>query len=363
MQARAFLLGARRMTSSAYAKDPQKRPFIQHRAPLATSRSNKTNLCYYSTDLIHLKPKEAIGGYIGNSGVNKYEFELSTSCRLLSRYLRTQFTSLVQNLLQVDLSSVPTMEDVRNEVDLIKERQRVHFFNTRSLNFVICDVPLRVFDELRSNIGNTSDFRVFLSMDLVQESELSSQLTKRALQRTTLDNPFVIFVSHLTSKEDFAFQCESPDVSLFNRQSLQADYQLAFDCLAFLYAMQSRLKLYRKRAFVMRNVLEKFREATLRKCLLENAKLKEIEETLDEVNFYRICYRNNLIGSAIEQMNEVYIAMKDDRNKDIIRDEDSLQDHEYTRNQTKAILEKSREPRTDVQRPMQQISSGVYQYK
>ncbi|ELT89790.1 hypothetical protein CAPTEDRAFT_191630 [Capitella teleta] len=331
-------------------------------------KGGRTNLALF-TDLILLKPKEAIGGYIGNSGVKKYEFELSTSCRLLSRYLRTQFTSLVQNLLQVDISTIPKIEDVRNEVNLIKERQRVYFFNTRSLDFILCDVPTsapsnrptysqvdsifleKVFDELRSNIGTTNDFRVvFLSMNLVQESELSSQLTKWVLQRTTLDNPVLIFATRLTTEEDFALQCESPDVSLFNRESLEADYQLACDCLAFLYVMQNRLKLYRQRVHVTRNVLEKTRDLLLRENALQNGLFRydDIENIFDEIYSYEIRFGDMpAMECAIEQMKEVHNVMKSDRKQEIIRDEDSLQEHEYTRNQIKEILQKSHEMFTD----------------
>ncbi|ELT89791.1 hypothetical protein CAPTEDRAFT_191631 [Capitella teleta] len=202
----------------------------------------------------------------------------------------------------------------------------------------------KVFDELRSNIGNTNDFRIFQSLDLVQEFELSSQLTKRALQRTTLDNPVLIFVLHLTSKEDFALQCESPDVSIFNRQSLEADYQLACDCLAFLYVMQNRLKLYRQRVHVTQNVLEKIRSSHVRKYLLENGRFKfeNIENIFDEIYSYETRFGDmSAMECAIEQMKEVYNVMKSDRKQEIIRDEDSQQEHDYTRSQMKEILKRS----------------------
>jgi hypothetical protein len=72
----------------------------------------------------------------------------------------------------------------------------------------------------------------------------------------------------------------------------------------------------------------------VRKYVLENGRFKfdDIENIFDEIYSYETRFGDMpAMECAIEQMKEVHNVMKSDRKQEIIRDEDSQQEHDYTR--------------------------------
>ncbi|ELT87355.1 hypothetical protein CAPTEDRAFT_218918 [Capitella teleta] len=179
--------------------------------------SEKSNL-----DMILLKPREAIGGYRGTLSVVKYDFDLAQHCRLKSNYLRRNFVKFVQSLLRVDISSIPPIDKVYQDMKAITHFHRVCLLNMTSWEFIICDIPerneqenstipfrQRVFTELRKVIGEESLRRIVVPLDLVKDNdhEIDLMLTERVLKRTSVSKPLCIYADMKLSVEHFLHSC------------------------------------------------------------------------------------------------------------------------------------------------------------
>ena len=132
----------------------------------------------------------------------------------------------------------------------------------------------RVFDELRAEIGEETTIKVLVDLDFVNYKNRKGTLKDSVLLRTSIDDPLIICTGRKFTSKDFSCELNlhvtiahsesmlipvswaSPNLPSTN-PSLEEDFQLAKESLAFLHVMKEKMMTFQRRMYAGRMTSER----------------------------------------------------------------------------------------------------------